>query len=268
MDDEAVTVSGTGPEDPVVILGSGILGRTSDERRTGRYGTVHLTVLDSIPGEPAPARMVSVPPDEDLRARILQDLAKADARYTAAAAAASQNAARRPDSRVVAFDHAPLGAAGTLVAHVIHVTATDDDREFGKRHPELRPPEPGERIVLGSGTLFTEKYGDGPVVGVRPDDGRAEEWMDSNAIFRCKDQLVRLEFEMRTDNAPGAAAARRVQAERQEGDLPQSAVRTGQADFSVADPLAPPGQGASGPARRPRAARTVAAAMAPQKRGR
>jgi hypothetical protein len=111
-----------------------------------------------------------------------------------------------------------LGAAGTLVAHVLHVTATDADREFGKRHPELRPPEPGERIVLGSGTLFTEKYGDGPVAGVRPDDGRAEYWMDSNAIFRCKDQLVRLEFEMPKDSAPAAGTARRVQVARQEGE--------------------------------------------------
>ena len=167
------------------------------------------------PAKTPPARTVPVPPDEDLASRILQDLAKANTRY-APAAAASQNAARRPDSRVVAFDHAPLGAAGTLVAHVIHVTATDNDREFGKRHPELRPPEPGERIVLGSGTLFTEKYGDGPVIGVRLDDGREEDWMDSDAIFRCKNQLVRLEFEMPTESAPGAAVARRVQAARQD----------------------------------------------------
>ena len=64
MDDEAV--SGTGPEDPVVVLGSGILGKPGFERSTGRYGTVHLTVLDSIPGEPSPARTVPVPPDDDL----------------------------------------------------------------------------------------------------------------------------------------------------------------------------------------------------------
>lgn len=217
MDDEAV--SGPGLEDPVVILGSGILGHTSFERHTDRYGAVHLTVLDSIPGEPAPARTVPVP-GSDLAARIMRDLAEAR-QDAAAAAAATQAIARTPAKRVAAFDHAPLGTAGTLVAHVIHSNATDRDREFGQRHPELRPPETGERVVLGSGTLFTEEYGEAraPVVGVRPDDGRTENWMDPNAIFRCKDHLVRLEFEMPKDSAPGAAAVRRVQAARQEGDL-------------------------------------------------
>ena len=265
MDDEAVTVSDIGPEDPVVVLGSGILGHTSFERHTDRYGAVHLTVLDSIPGELAPARTVPVPPDDDLAARILQDLAKGDARYADAAAAASEQAARRPDNRVVAFDQAPLGTAGTLVAHVIANVSAHD---WGDDPPELRLPKPGERVVLGSGTLFTEKYGEAPVIGVRPDDGRADNWMDRNAISRCKDHLVRLEFQMPADSAPGAAAARRVQAARQEGDLPQSAVRTAQAGFPVANPLAPPGQAASESARRPRAARTVAAAEAPRKRGR
>jgi hypothetical protein len=252
MDDEAVTVSGIGPEDPVVVLGSGILGSTSFERHTGRYGAVHLTVLDSVPGELAPSRTVPVP-GNDLSARIMQDLAEARQDATAAAAA-RQAIARTPVSRVVAFDHAPLGAAGTLVARVIaNVSAYD----WGDDPPELRLPKPGERVVLGSGTLFTEKYGEAPVIGVCPDDGRAEDWMDRNAISRCKDHLVRLEFEMPKDGAPGAAAARRVQAARQEGDLPQSVVRTGQVGFAVANPLAPPGQavseaiGASGQPPRP-----------------
>lgn len=266
MDDE--TVPGSSPKDPVVVLGIGILGWTGDERRTDRYGTIHLTVMDSIPGELAPARTVQVPPDEDLRARILRELAKGNADFADAAAAATEAAARRSDSRVVAFDHAPLGTAGTLVAHVIHADVTDYDREFGKRHPELRPPEPGERVVLGSGTLFTEEYGDAPLIGVRPGDGRAEEWMDSDALFRCKGHLVRLEFEIPKDSAPGAAAARRVQAARQESGLPRSAARTDKAGFPVANPLAPPGQAASESARRPRATRTVAAAGTPQKRGR
>ena len=103
MDDEAVTSRVSALRTPVVVLGSGILGHTSFERHTDRYGAVHLTVLDSIPGEPAPARTVPVPPDDDLSARILQDLAKGDARYADAAAAASEEAARRPDNRVVAF---------------------------------------------------------------------------------------------------------------------------------------------------------------------
>jgi len=242
MDDEAVPILANGPEDPVVVLGSGILGHTSFERHTDRYGAVHLTVDDSIPGEPAPARTVPVP-GNDLAARIMRDLA--EARQDAAVAAAARQAiARTPASRVVAFDHTPLGAAGTLVAHVIHSSATDRDREFGKRHPELRPPETGERAVLGSGILFTEKYGEAPVIGVRPGDGRETEWMDPNAIFRCKNHLVRLEFEPKKDRAPATGTAR-VQAVRQEGDLPQSVVRTAQAGFPVTNPLAQPGQAAS-----------------------
>jgi hypothetical protein len=260
MGDEAVSAPGNGPEEPVVVLGSGILGYTSFERHTDRYGAVHLTVRDSIPGELAPARTVPVP-GNDLAARIMQDLA--EARQGATAAEAARRAiARTPASRVVAFDHAPLGAAGTLVAHVIHSNATDRDREFGKRHPELRPPETGERVVLGSGTLFTERYGEAPVIGVRPGDGRETEWMDPNAIFRCKDYLVRLEFEIPKDSAPDAAAARPVRAARQEGDLPQSVVRTAQAGFPMANPLAPHGQAASEPARPSGTARTVAAAEA------
>jgi hypothetical protein len=265
MDDEAVKVSSTGPEDPVVVLGSGILGSTPFERHTDRYGAIHLTILDSIPGEPAPARTVAVPPDDDLRARIVQDLAEDGARYTDAAAASEEAARRRPSNRVVAFDRAPLGTAGTLVAHVIaNVNAYD----WGDDPPELRLPKPGERVVLGSGTLFTDEYMDVPVIGVRPGDGRTDNWMDRNAISRCRDHLVRLEFEMPKDSTPGAAAARRVQSARQQGDLPQSAVRIAQAAFPVANPLASPGQAANESARRPRAAGTVAAGQASQKRGR
>jgi hypothetical protein len=261
MDDEAV--SGTGPEDPVFVVGSGILGHTSFERHTDRWGAVHLTVLDSIPGEPAPARTVPVPGD-NLAARITRDLA--EARQDAAAAAAANEAiARTPARKVVAFDHAPLGAAGTLVAHVI---AVDSHYAYDDGPVELRAPRPGERVVLGTGTLFAEKYSDAPVIGVRPGDGRAENWMDPDALARCRNHLVRLEFEMSEDSAPATGIARRAQAARQEGGLPQSVVQAGQADFPVANPLALPAQAASEPARRPGAAGTAAAAEGPRKPGR
>ena len=144
----------SGLESSVVILGGGILGSTPGERHTDRYGAVHLTVLDSIPGIPAPPRTVVVP---------------------------------GTTSRVVAFDHAPLGATGTLVAQIV-ATA---------RYPKMGPqPEPGDRIVLGSGTLFTETDMGAPVIGVRPADGRETDWMDADAIQRCRDHLVRLDFEM------------------------------------------------------------------------
>jgi hypothetical protein len=50
--------------------------------------------------------------------------------------------------------------------------------------------------VLASGTLFTEDYMGAPVIGVHPDDGRETDWMDRYAISRCRDHLVRLDFEM------------------------------------------------------------------------
>jgi hypothetical protein len=215
---------GTGPEGQVVILGSGILGSTSFERHTDRYGAVHLTVLDSIPGELAPARTVPVP-GNDLAARILQDLAVVNTDFAASAAAAS--AASRTD-RVVAFDHAPLGAPGTLVAHVIALT-DDYDWSLGGLYPEMRLPKPGERVVLGSGTLFTEEYGEAPVIGVRPDDGRETEWMDRNAISRCRDHLVRLAFEMPSAEHPGTIARRRY--EREHGFWAQPAAERG--DFEA-----------------------------------
>lgn len=258
---EAAAGSPPAHEDPLVILGSGILGHTSFERHTDRYGAVHLTVLDSIPGELGPARTVPVPPDDDLAARILQDLAAVDPDYAAGAAAAGEDAARRPDNRVVAFDHAPLGTAGTLVAHVI---ANGSAYDWGDDPPELRPPKPGERVVLGSGTLFTEESMGAPVIGVRPDDGRATEWMDPNAISRCRNRLVRLEFEMRQDSAPAAGAARRVQAARQESDR-QPATRAAEPDFPVANPLTPPGR-AAGAGPRAAAARTGRPPHAPRVR--
>jgi hypothetical protein len=41
-------------------------------------------------------------------------------------------------------------------------------------------PEPGERIVLGEGTLFFDDDG----VGLIPDDGRETLWLDIRALYR------------------------------------------------------------------------------------
>ncbi len=202
----------SGLESSVVILGGGILGSTPGERHTDRYGAVHLTVLDSIPGIPAPPRTVVVP---------------------------------GTTSRVVAFDHAPLGATGTLVAQIV-ATA---------RYPKMGPqPEPGDRIVLGSGTLFTETDMGAPVIGVRPADGRETDWMDADAIQRCRDHLVRLDFEMPAAAGPGPAGISRTQA--REVVLDTSAAERGsraaQLEFPQATPAAP-GRTASASRRRPTA---------------
>ena len=160
MDDEAVTAWGTGREDPV-ILGSGIPGHTSPEGHADRHGAVHLTVLDSIPGELAPARTVPVAPDDDRAARILQGLAETNPDY-AAAAAASETAARRPDNRVVAFDHA--WHTDTDLLH----GCIDVDEVTGRfaaaylmrrRGPERRltdPKEVGQNLASSSGKFRAE----------------------------------------------------------------------------------------------------------------
>jgi hypothetical protein len=92
----------------------------------------------------------------------------------------------------------PLGVAGTLVAHII---ATTHNRDIWGQLPK-----PGERIVLGSGTLFTESYAGAPVIGVNPADGRETDWMNCDAIGRCRDQLVRLAFEVPEAGQPALPA--------------------------------------------------------------
>lgn len=230
-----------GQEDEYVILGSGVLGWPSGERHTDRYGAVHLTVLDSVPGEPAPDRTIPVF-REDLAARIARDLA--GLRAGRAAESAERPVPGRV-SRVVTYDGAPAGTEGILVATIIAPTR---DRDW--RFDPLGPPEPGEQVVLGTGTLFTETYGDhdGPdLIGVRPADGRDENWMDPGAMFRCKDYLVRLSLKVPETGAP----------ERTRSASPSQQRTTGQDDparTAAGDVLPGPASPASSPAPRKRTA--------------
>jgi hypothetical protein len=52
-------------------------------------------------------------------------------------------------------------------------------------------PEPGERVVLGEGTLFFSDEG----VGLMPDDGRKTLWLDIRALYRLHNQTVTLFFD-------------------------------------------------------------------------
>lgn len=57
------------------------------------------------------------------------------------------------------------------------------------------PVSVGDAIELGTGTLFVETSPLGNTeVGVKPTDGRAENWLDGNALTVCHGQVVRLEF--------------------------------------------------------------------------
>jgi hypothetical protein len=193
-------------EDQVAVLGAGILKSTPFERHTDRYGTVCLTVIDSIPGEPAPARTVPVP-GSDLAARILQDLAKFNADLEPAAAAASED--RRID-RVVAFDtvHRPrVPAADPEDTHYEGV------KDGNNRHEQaawlaaaaITRADPGHQVGV------TGKPGDVPVDGdhaavqaervpgvlVRP--GHADTYLDHLGCRRFSRLLAAI---MSTSTAP------------------------------------------------------------------
>lgn len=90
------------------------------------------------------------------------------------------------------FEDAPVGKVGTLSVKVIEVL-----HPLGKLLAEdLTQPKAGEVVLLGEGELFTEEYNpDLRTVGVKPLDGREENWLDSMALLRCHFQLVELVFE-------------------------------------------------------------------------
>lgn len=90
----------------------------------------------------------------------------------------------------------PLGAEvegqhGTLVAEVLE---TRESMHVGDFFRGFSPSTPsvGDRIVLGTGTVFLGDYGS---VGLSPDDGRDADWLDPHALYRAHDQTVRLLFE-------------------------------------------------------------------------
>lgn len=98
----------------------------------------------------------------------------------------------------IAFPAAEAGPTGTLFAVIVQ---TRPAAHIGDLFRGIGPskPEPGERIELGTGKLFTYPEGSLPVVGVEPADGRDTDWMDPAALYRCHNQRVRLEFEQAQD---------------------------------------------------------------------
>lgn len=82
------------------------------------------------------------------------------------------------------------GVHGTLVADVIE---THDSTHVGDWFHGVYPvtPKVGERITLGRGRLRFETE---TSVGVEPEDGREDLWMDIHALYRAHSQLVKLVF--------------------------------------------------------------------------
>lgn len=61
-------------------------------------------------------------------------------------------------------------------------------------------PDLGEKIVLGSGTLFynediTDTSAKISFVGLKPDDGREHDWLDVHSLYKLHEQTVDLYFD-------------------------------------------------------------------------
>lgn len=94
----------------------------------------------------------------------------------------------------VLFDAAPVGTHGQLVAVIV---ATRPSFHLGDHARGLgsQPATVGAEITLGAGTLFVQESEFGHAeIGVRPDDGRDDAWLDPAALYRCHGQVVRLEL--------------------------------------------------------------------------
>lgn len=83
----------------------------------------------------------------------------------------------------------PVKQHGRLVAVVLE---TRDSHHIGDLFRGIFPSTPnvGDRISLGEGTLFTEEH----CVGLKPDDGRYNDWLNPYNLYRAHDQTVRLIF--------------------------------------------------------------------------
>ena len=94
----------------------------------------------------------------------------------------------------VRFNSSLSGSRGTLIAEVMDVRPSP---HIGDLFRGLFPttPQVGERIVLGTGTVFMDMSRDGAdAIGLQPDDGRSTDWLDPEALYRAHWQTVSLEL--------------------------------------------------------------------------
>jgi hypothetical protein len=142
--------------DTRITLGQGEIGHDSIERHSDRWGAVHLV-------------------DEAGRDR-RKERGHAD-----------------PTDRV-AFTDIPAGKAGDLLAIVIE----DNNKPYVSRlgltiQPRAWKAKDGDEILLGTGTLFTETPTDDgrpTEIGVKPLDGRDEDWMETVSVLGAEVRLV------------------------------------------------------------------------------
>jgi hypothetical protein len=81
-------------------------------------------------------------------------------------------------------------AAGTLWAVVVSGRKSPHIGDIFRGLHQSRVPNDGERWKLGEGMLFWEEDS----VGIRPRDGRDDDWLDPTALYLLHHSIVRLEF--------------------------------------------------------------------------
>ncbi|MCP2170098.1 hypothetical protein LX83_006986 [Goodfellowiella coeruleoviolacea] len=116
---------------------------------------------------------------------------------------------------LVRFDDAPVGTRGQLVAIVLAVRPAFHAGDL-VRGAAPSDPAVGEEIPLGTGTLFVEPSQDGNTeIGVRPDDGRSEDWLDPTALTAESYVAAATRLAPRQHNgAPASPAARPLPSSR------------------------------------------------------
>lgn len=98
----------------------------------------------------------------------------------------------------ITAEDVPAGTYGRLEVLVMQSRKSSHIGDFCRGLFPGEPPAIGERIVLGTGTLFIEELHEKSVchryAGLTPDDGRQVDWLDPAALYRCHDQTVELWF--------------------------------------------------------------------------
>lgn len=112
-----------------------------------------------------------------------------------------------PVGKTLTIDTSLVGTRGRLVAVFQSRRPSVYSGDLGAEYGLNREIARGTEIELGSGTLFVEpsRFGD-TEVGVKPDDGRTENWLDRGALLNCRGQVVRLELHPETAPADDATA--------------------------------------------------------------
>ena len=86
------------------------------------------------------------------------------------------------------------GFRGQLIVKVLEARKS---RHIGDVFRGIYPvtPEVGEEIVLGEGIVFYQMEGDGRTfIGLKPEDGRTNDWLDPKKLYRAHAQYVELYF--------------------------------------------------------------------------